>query len=112
MIQALMVCGEPFEVFFQIKSDAVTPKPITGYAAKIELRNNRENGALLHSFDDNSPEISRDDAAGQVRLKISALTTSTLKFQKAYLDLWLSNEVDGVRSAVVAVTLERGVTQP
>ena len=111
MIQAFMVAGEPFHVFFNFKLDASTPLPLDGYVAKSELRNQREGGAVLLCIEDNSPHFERDSSGGQLRLKIPASVTINLDFQKAVLDAWISNGVEGVRSEPIEITFKRGVTR-
>jgi hypothetical protein len=111
MIDAQMIGGEPFEVFFNIKNDATTPKPIAGYTAKIELRSEREGGALIATFNDDSAEIVRNDAQGLLTLKIPSQQTIGFLFKTAVMDLWLTNGTDGVRSDSIRITLERGVTR-
>lgn len=111
MIQAFMVAGEPFEAVFNFKLDAITPLPLTGFSAKSELRNQREGGAVLLIFENDSPEFVRDEAGGQLTLKIPASDTILLDFQKAVLDVWITNGVEGARSQPIEITFQRGVTR-
>lgn len=111
MIRAFMVSGEPFTATFNFKLDAITPLPLAGFSAKSELRNQREGGAVLLSLDNDSTEFVRDDDGGQIILQIPASTTIALDFQKAVLDVWITDGVRGVRSELIEITFKHGVTR-
>lgn len=111
MTAAFMVAGEPFQAFFNFKLDAMTPLPLTGFTAKCELRSQRENGDVLLAVEDDSPYFERDIDSGQLRLTIPAAVTIDLDFQKAVLDVWITDGVRGARSDTIHITLKRGVTR-
>jgi hypothetical protein len=111
MIKAFMVAGEPFEAFFNFKLGAATPLPLAGYTAKCEVRNQRENGNVLLAVENDSPFFERDNEGGQLRLKIPAAITIGLDFQKAVMDVWITDGVNGARSDPIEITFQRGVTR-
>ena len=106
-----MVAGEPFTVICNFTIDATTPLPLDGFVARSELRNQRENGAVLLSIENDSPFFQRDLQGGQVRLDIPASTTINLDFQKAVLDVWITDGVRGARSDTIEILFKRGVTR-
>lgn len=111
MIQAFMTAGEPFEAVFNFKLDANTPLPLNGFVAKSELRNQRESGAVILSIEDASPFFTRDLSGGQLRLEIPSSITIGFDFQKAVLDVWISDGVRGARSETIEIVFKRGVTR-
>lgn len=111
MIQAFMTAGEPFEAVFNFKLDANTALPLAGFVAKSELRNQRESGAVLLSVEDDSPIFERDLLGGQLRLKIPSSITIAFDFQKAVMDVWITDGVRGARSEPIEITFKRGVTR-
>lgn len=110
MIPARMVSGEPFEVTFSFKSSFDTPFDLTGFTAKSELRNQREKGAVLLTILNNSPYLSRPQT-GQIKLRLPASVTSQFTFNTAVLDMVVTNGTDGIRSDLIAIELEQGVTK-
>lgn len=110
MIKADMVAGEEFGVDFEITLNGA-PSSIAGFDAKIQLRDTSNEGKELASWNDSSPEITRDDANGIVSLNIPASVTNQFKFKTAYMDLLLLKTPEGRRSAELQITLHRGVTR-
>lgn len=106
-----MVAGEPFTVIWNFKTDATTALPLDGFIAKSELRNQRENGAVLLSIEDDSPFFTRDLSGGQLRLEIPPSITIDFDFQKAVLDSWITDGVRGARSETIEIFFKRGVTR-
>lgn len=105
-----MVSGEPFDIEFEIIENDL-PKDITGFPAKIELRKNSRGGDLITEWIDSSPEVTREDATGKVKLKITAPNTLEYDFNFAFLDLLLLKDEVGIRSDTMKITLDRGVTR-
>lgn len=105
-----MVAGEIFEVEFLVSINDV-PEDLTGYTAEIELRSRSTSGALIGQWDDNSPELTRDDALGSVKLTLTAEQTNQFIFASGFMDLLLLKDPAGRRSATLDITLDRGVTR-
>ncbi|WP_331352561.1 hypothetical protein [Cellvibrio sp. UBA7671] len=106
-----MVAGEPFTFICNFKTDATTALPLNGFTARSELRNQREGGAVLLSVEDDSPFFTRDLDGGQLRLEIPPSITIGLDFQKAVLDVWITDGVRGARSDTIEIIFKRGVTR-
>lgn len=105
-----VVAGEPIGIGFTIKVSGV-PDDLTGWTAKIQMRQNSAVGNLLGEWVDGDPEITRDDAAGRIELLIPASTTKDYSFSIAFMDLLLLNDADGRRSTKLQLILDRGVTR-
>ena len=84
---------------------------LTGWTAKIDLRLSNQNGKLIESWVDASPDILRIDAEGVVRLLIPAGKTNSYKFNIGFMDLLLLHVADGRRSTTLQIELDRGVTR-
>lgn len=110
MLKALMVAGEEFGVDFEFTLNNAAAS-ISGYVAKIQLRETSAAGKLIASWDDASPELTRNDAQGIVTLLIPADVTNTFNFKTAYMDLLLLKAPSGRRSAALHIDLDRGVTR-
>lgn len=110
MLEKKMIAGEPFVIRFKIRRNKL-PADITGMPAKIELRDKSPEGPVITEWDDASTEITRDDLAGLVTLSLPASYTNTQKFKEAYTDLLIMNDSNGLRSALIKVTLHRGATR-
>jgi hypothetical protein len=85
---------------------------IADYVAKIQLRSVSPRGEIILTWDDSSPEITRDDVAGFLTLELLPDTTASLDFKVGYLDCLLERNdgKDGIRSATLQLTIKRGVT--
>jgi hypothetical protein len=102
--------GVPFDVVFE-----VTGISLAGCTALIQLRDKSTTGPVLAEWDDNSPELIRDEVNNTVTLIIPPLASAALKFKVAYMDLWLYNdsEKDGARSdPPLELANRRGVSNP
>lgn len=105
-----VVAGEPIGIAFTVKVSGV-PDDLTGWTAKIQMRENSALGNLLSQWVDGDPEITRNDAAGRIELLIPASTTKDYSFVMAFIDLLILNDADGRRSAKLQLILDRGVTR-
>lgn len=109
MLNDVMVAGEPFEIEFEVLENEL-PKNITAFTASITLRKNSRAGEVIASWSDASPQVTRVNAAGKVTLAIPAPTTRTYDFNVAFLDVLLLNGDAGIRSEIMKITLDKGVT--
>lgn len=110
MITETMVCGENFIIEFQVMQNNA-PENISDYSAKIDMRKDSIDGALIRSWNDSSPELSRSNGNGTVTLTIPAEVTNSLNFQQSFIDLLLVKDGGGRRSTLLRITLDRGVTR-
>lgn len=110
MLEKTMIAGEPLIGRFRVRRNKA-PMDITGMPVKIQLRDKSPEGPVISEWEDGSPEITRDDLNGLVTLSLPASYTNAQKFKEAYTDLLLMNDPDGLRSALIKVTLHRGATR-
>lgn len=110
MLEKKMIAGEPLVARFKVRRNKAA-MDITGMPAKIQLRDKSPEGPVIAEWDDESPEITRDDLAGFVTLTLPASYTLVQKFKEAYTDLLLMNDPIGLRSALIKITLHRGATR-
>lgn len=110
MFSKTMIAGEPFVIRFKIRRNKM-PADITGIPVKIQLREKSSDGPVIAEWEDGSSEITRDDVTGVVVLTLPPSYTNTQKFKEAYTDLLLMNDPEGLRSALIKVTLHRGATR-
>lgn len=110
-IEEVITCGEPFTLIFEFEENYV-PYPIGDYSAKIQLRKDSPRGQVMNTWLDGDTEIVRDDNAGKLTFTMRPSTTAALNFKAGFIDclLFQNSDVDGIRSGVVNVTLDRGVT--
>lgn len=105
--------GEPLEITFTFTENGVA-KSIAGFEAKIQLRAEKPSGTIAGEWVDGDAEITRDDSAGVVMLKIKPSATYDFKFSLGYFDLLLKqpSDVDGIRSDLQIIKPRRVVTLP
>jgi len=110
MIEKTLKAGEPFVLSFRRKQSGVNAS-IAGIAARIELRVEKPDGKVIAYWEDDSPELTRDDGGGLVVLTLAPSFTNQLKFKVAYTDLLLLTDPNGLRSDLVKINLHRGATR-
>jgi hypothetical protein len=105
-----MVRGEEYPIEWRFKSDSVTPKNLTGYSALIEIRPYEGSTTLIQGWTHLSPEVVFTPLAGTVKLTIPQHVSKAFTFKTAVMDCWvyLPNSVDGDRSPLEYITLQKG----
>lgn len=111
IIEKKMTAGVPFVLPFRVKRKDGSFKDITGIAARIQLREKSNRGKVLHQWDDDSDELTREDANGYVLLSLPPEFTNTQKFSEGYIDLLLLTSPQGMRSPTIKVKFHKGVTE-
>lgn len=105
--------GEPIEITFTFTENGVA-KPIAGFEAKIQFRAEKPSGDVVGEWVDGDDELTRDDTAGVVILRIKPSATNDFKFTIAYFDLLLKQaaDVDGIRSDLQIIKPRTRATIP
>lgn len=72
-----------------IQSDATTPVDITGFTARMHVRDSVDAAATLIEFTTENSRIVLGDAAGTIQLSMTATDTAALSFTNGVYDLEL-----------------------
>ena len=84
--------GATFEFNMKwIQEDEVTPVDITGYTARMHVRESVESATILLELTTANLRIALGDAAGTIRILVSAADTAALNFTQGVYDLELVN---------------------
>ena len=95
--------GETWTMNFVVNDDYDVPKDLTGYSAKVQIRN-KPGGDVYATMQTPSSGITINGGAGSVTLNLSATVTGTLNFQRGVYDIFLTSG-----AGVVSVPFEGDV---
>lgn len=76
--------------FYYVGVDEVTPVPITGYSAQIQIRATIDSSTILYDSDTGGDFTITDDVNGEFTLEIPAATTEAWTFTEAVYDIELT----------------------
>ena len=99
---------------FQWLTAASVPIPLTGYTARLQIRETKASVATILSLTSaTGGGLTITEAEGKIRVDISATVTKALTFTTAVYDLEVEKTATGVVTRLVegSVTLNREVTR-
>jgi len=102
--------GATFRVTLTWNDENGTPTDLTGWSARMQIREDIDDAATLHSMV--SPtDITLGDAAGTIELLITATDTEAFTFETATYDLEMVNGTEVTRLVKGTVKLIKEVTR-
>jgi hypothetical protein len=78
--------------FYYTKADEVTPIPITGYTAQMQIRSSIDSSVVLYDSATGGDFTITDDLAGEFTLEIPNATTEAWSFTEAVYDIELTTD--------------------
>lgn len=105
-----MVKGTEFKIKWEFRNDDDTPKDLTGYSVLVQIREYKWSEDYIVQYDENSSQITYDDAGGIVELEIPPTETDDFSFCSAYIDCLVYTTTDGDRSPSVEIVFDTGVS--
>lgn len=109
----IMEQGATFDyvITFYSDSSGTIPFDLTGYTARMDIKNNIDDATAIISLTTDNGRITLGGVNGTVQLVVSATDTAALNFERGVYDLELQSG-SGVVTRLIqgAVTFEKEVT--
>ena len=112
-MQKTITRGEEFFIGWRFKWPDGSPKDLTSFTFRIQIRPFVNSETVLAEWGVGSSEITFLPLQGAIDLNIPPLTTSEFDFKRAVIDCWVVNNVntDGDRSPTTDLILKNGVSR-
>ncbi len=110
----LMEQGSVYNQIFVYTDDSGTPIDLTGYTAKMQLRDSTDNTTVLLELNTSDSTLILGGALGTITCDVSATITAALTFDEAVYDLELypaGVEANAFKVIYGSVTLRKEVTK-